>query len=101
MTNQVTSQDHVTTDLTEDEALFQEEEDISFRDPDLVYTIVNTELFEIDDEDYIAVVDSSTFADYDNVEFYVSNRFVICKVRGSFGDYAIVTSLICLRICTV
>ena len=76
----MTSGNHVTSSKrTEDEPLFKEEEDTSFRgDPDLVYVIENadsldkTDYFEIDDDDYVVVVDSSTFGEYSAKEFYVS-----------------------------
>ena len=54
-----------------DAPLFQEEEDVRLSE-DLIFNVMETDQFYIDDENYIAVANSTGFEDKDNVEFYVS-----------------------------
>ena len=69
--------DHMTTKMADDEAIFREVEDIDFdEDEILVYEVRETNLFYIDNEDYIVVANSSTFPDYEAIEFYVSILFI-------------------------
>lgn len=58
-----------------DAPLFQEEEDVRLSE-DLIFNVMETDQFYIDDENYIAVANSTGFEDKDNVEFYVSKHSV-------------------------
>ena len=65
-----TTAEDLTSNMAEDETLFREVEDEA---DILLYTIMETDLFYIDAEDYVAVANSTAFRDYEAIEFYVSN----------------------------
>ena len=75
--NSVNRVDHVTANMTDDETLFREvEENGDNEDEILLYAVMETDLLYVDAEDYIAVANSTTFRDYDAIEFYVSHAYI-------------------------